>query len=127
LGGYLQALEVLRTAADDLAEACFPDKTMDEIFAHVINISKDSFLELLGSAAPAALVHVTKLASALTGVDEQKLLNDPAVGPDGLVEILTTWVEVNRLGDFPGAVRNLIGKFRAATGSSPQPTTGSSG
>lgn len=125
LGRYIQALEVLRAAADDLAETCFPDKNTDEIFSYVTSISKDSLLELIGNAAPVALMHITQLASALTGIDEQKLLNDPGIGPDGLVEILTVWVEVNRLGDFPGAVRNLIGKFRTAVEGSPQPNIGS--
>lgn len=79
----------------------------------------------LGNALLAAPKHIIRVVAELTGTPEEKLLNDESIGLDGLVEIMTAWVEVNRLEDFMPAVRRLVEKVRTALGSSPQPNIGS--
>ena len=126
LGGYLQAVELLRGAAGDLLEACFPGRSLDQVLAGFRSVDTATVAAMLGDALAAAPKHVIHVAAELTGIDEQRLLEDPDIGLDGLVEILTAWVEVNRLGDFPVAVRALIAKVRTAPGNSLPPNTGSS-
>jgi len=126
LGGYLRAIDLLQGFPTDLMEACFPGDGLKEILEKLKRLDAALLESVLGGALLTASEMVIRLAAELTGIDEQALRGDPDVGLDGLVEILTAWAEVNSIADFMPAVRRLIGKMRAAVGSSPKPNTGSS-
>lgn len=127
LGGYLSAIQLLQDLPGELMELCFPGETLDAILEHCKKADTALVQRVLGRLLTDAPQHVIRAAAELTGTPEERLLNDPEIGLDGLVELLSAWVEVNRLGDFIPAVRRLIRQVRTASGSSPRPSSGSKG
>lgn len=126
LGGYLLAVEALQELPGELMSACFPSMDAGQILTAMKDIDAAALSGMVGNAMLAAPKHILRLTAQLTGIDERKLLEDPNIGLDGLVELLAAWVEVNNLGDFLPAVRKLIAKFRTAVGAgSRQQHTGS--
>lgn len=109
LGAYLSAVEHLRTFPEDFIEKCFPGIEADELFQRFQNINNEETLNFLLtgmlSTAPRMLL---ELISKLTGIELDKLINDPEIGLDGLVDILIAFAEVNRLGEMNGKLINLI-------------------
>ena len=59
---------------------------------------------LAGSGAP----YVLGLVSRFSGIPEKELREDPAIGLDGLVEILQAIFEVNGWGNVLAAVREAL-------------------
>lgn len=127
LGGYLSAIQLLQDLPGDLLSACFPGESLGVILERFKKVDEALLQTILGNAMLTAPKHILRVAAELTGIEEEKLLEDPEIGLDGLMEILTAWVEVNRLGDFIPAIRKLVEKVRMATGSSPLQHTGSKG
>jgi len=125
LGGYIRAFELLQEFPTDLMEACFPGDGLRGILERLKRFDAALLESIMGGALAAAPALIIKITAELTGIDEQELRDNPDVGPVGLVEILTVWAEVNSIADFMPAVRKLIGKMRAAVGSSQKPSTGS--
>ena len=124
MGKYLEAMQLLRDIPGDVAEACFPGETLDGVLARLKDIDLDMLKGILGNVMMTIPAHVVRIAAALTQIDEERLLHDESIGLDGLVEILTAWVEVNGLGNFIPAVRSMITKIRTA--GSPAQNIGSS-
>jgi len=126
LGGYLQAVALIQEFPAQLMSACFPGDDLRAIIEKLKRMDAALLECALSGALLTAPKMIIRLTAEVTGIDERALLDNPDVGLDGLVEILTVWAEVNNLGDFMPAVRKMIGKMRAAAGSSPKPNTGSS-
>ena len=124
-GRFLQALEALQGMPIDILTACFPGTPATKILSQLTEPTSDTLLEIAGNLLIAAPRHLIKVVAQLTDIDEQALLDDEDIGLDGLMEIMTAWVEVNNLGNFLPAARALVMKLRTATGSRPQ-NTGSS-
>lgn len=117
-GKFLAALEALKDVPGELLSACFPGLTPGQILGELKEINGSTLQGILGNLMIAAPKQVIRLVAQLTEIDESALLEDPNLGPDGLLEIMTLWVEVNNLENFIPAVRSLIKKLRTATGSS---------
>jgi len=126
LGGYLQAIGTLQGFPSELLAACFPGEDLYGILDKLKRFDAGLLQTILAGALAAVPGHLVRLAAGLTGIEEEKLLNDPGIGPVGLAEILTAWVEVNGLDGFMPAVRGLAKGMRTAPGSSRKPGTGSS-
>lgn len=124
LGGYLQAIALVQEFPAKLMSACFPGDDLSTIMEKLKRMDVALLECVLGGALLTAPILVIRLAAELTGIEEQVLRDNPDVGLDGLIEILTAWAEVNQLGDFMLAVREMIEKMRAAVGIAPKPNTG---
>ena len=71
------------------------------------------------TAVPAEAV---RLVSLLTGVPQDRLLDDPQIGLDGMAQMLEVFWRINGLGNFTQAARRAAAAVRAGIG-----RTGSSG
>lgn len=114
LGRYLEVVEETKALPARLMEACYPGKTAMQVLEELKTIDTDGVTALftrLMTAMPGTAAH---LLSVLTGIDEEKLLNDEDVGLDGAAELLEAFLEINRIENFIRAVRNLAGQIRTA-------------
>ncbi len=117
LGEFLRAAHALETLPDDVLKAAYPDKTAQEALQALRALTPETALPVLGRAIAGASGALLGAASCLTGIPEERLLTDPDLGADGLMEALLAAWEVNDLGNFTQAVRRLAARLK-----SPRPT-----
>lgn len=113
LGAFLTAMEQLQDFPALLMEGLFPGQTADQIFAQLRTCTGAMLVDLLARAMTVAPVQVLNLIASLTGIDEDRLREDEAVGLNGLVDILTAWLEVNEIENFTRAARGLWARAKA--------------
>jgi hypothetical protein len=113
IGAYVTAIDNLNTQkiTSDLMAALFPDMEADAIFKYLKTIDTSKLGELFMRAFAAVPKYVALLVSSLTGIPEDSLMNDPAIGLDGLLEIVDAWIEVNNIENFMNAARGLAKKI----------------
>ncbi|MEG2207877.1 MAG: hypothetical protein RSC91_10795 [Clostridia bacterium] len=115
LGAFFNALEHLQDFPGELMEALFPGQTLVEVLGTLKQCDGDMLSGLLVRVATVAPRMAVTLVSELTGIDEERLLNDPAIGVAGLAEIIAVWVEVNEIENFTATVSGLFRRARALT------------
>ena len=113
IGAYVQAIEMLNTKqiTEDLMAALFPGMKIDAIFKYLKTIDTGKVSELLMRAFAVVPQYIAMLVSSITGVPEDKLMEDPEIGLDGLAEIIEAWVTINNIETFMKAAQNLLGKI----------------
>jgi len=122
LGVFLRAMKQLQAFPAQLLSAVFPGMSLQEILTVLKTGNTETMGEILFRACAVAPEQAIKLVGAVTGIPAEKLEDDPKIGLDGLAEIVTAWVEVNRIENFTQAATGLLQRFRAQKGTS----TGSS-
>ena len=121
LGAYLQALKQLQSFPKDVTAALFPGQNADQVLETLKHISSDTLLALVARALTVVPDRALALVAKLTGIPLNRLNNDANIGLDGLMEIVTAWMELNGIENFMRAARQLINKAKASaagTGSS---------
>ena len=121
LGAYLRAMEALRESAGVLLEACFPGLDAVQAMSRLKRIDAAMLTEIMLRLMEAAPAQAVRLLSALTGVSEAALLEDPQIGLDGAAQMLEAFWRINGLENFMRAARRMaagIKNLRAETGSS---------
>lgn len=115
IGAYVAAMQGLNTKkiTDDLIEALFPGMKIDEVLTSLKTIDTAMLGDLVVRAFVAVPQIAATLLAGLTGIPANNLLDDPAIGLDGLVEIIQAWIEVNNIENFINAARELIKKVMA--------------
>lgn len=114
LGAFLQALDALEQLPGALVSACFPGMSASQAWEKIKKLDADSLAEAMLRMAAAAPREAVRLICAVTDAKEEELLSDPAVGLDGLAEMLLALWELNRLENFLRAVRLLVKQAKAA-------------
>jgi len=110
VGQFLQAMERLQEAPEELMEQLLPDKGNIPFFAAVKMMDASAMKTVILKAAQLAPGFAVKLFAEISGMEEEKLLNDPDVGLDGLFELMEAFWEVNGLENFfRGAARMAQG------------------
>ena len=112
IGAYITALEKLQNFPAEAMDAVFPGMGADAILRQLKTIDTAMIGQIAVRAFTALPKHASALVSAVTGIPEDKLLNDPAIGLDGLVEIIDAWLEVNNIENFISAARDLMAKAK---------------
>ena len=107
LEGYLNAVERLKDLPGGLLEACFPGMTLSGIIDELKAIDEKTLTGLAGNAFAVVPQYIIKLVAELTGIQEEKLLQDEQIGLDGLAEIVEAFWQLNGLGNFIEAIRRL--------------------
>lgn len=113
LGAFLAALETVQELPGELMNRLFPGQSLPEIFSALKSCDSDVLSQLLlrlFTVAPALLI---ELAAELTGIDEDTLRDDPALGVEGFGELVAAWMEVNGIENFIRTARTLESKVRA--------------
>lgn len=120
IGAYVKAIESLNTQkiTNDLLAALFPGMDANAIFKYLKTIDTAKLGDLVMRAFAVVPKYVAILLSGLTGISEDSLMDDPAIGLDGLMELIAAWIEVNNIENFMTAARRLIGKIVTQAASS---------
>ena len=113
LGVFLQAIRRAEGFPAEMLNLLFPGMSLPEILL----LLKDCNSEAMGQILSRALVVVPEQAISMiadiTGIPEERLTNDPAIGLDGLAELLSVWYEVNRIENFTQTAADLLQKIRS--------------
>ena len=112
IGAYVDALQKVQELPTDFLAACFPDKTLQEIIDEFSKLDEGGLISLLMTLISTAPRYVVKVIAELCDVDEAVLWNDPEIGIDGLVNIVTAFIEVNKLGESISGVKGSIMKIK---------------
>ena len=115
LGAYLEAARALSELPEAALGALYPGQTAQMALDSLKSLTPDTALPVLTRALTVLPQTVVACASALTGVTESDLLSDPAIGADGLMEMLEAAWELNGMENFTLAARRLRTRLRAAT------------
>jgi hypothetical protein len=114
LGGYLKALDAAQTLPGELMAALLPGETMATLPLRLGLMDQDDMARLAARALALLPGKVLPLLADLTGIPMDRMTDDPELGLDGLMEVLTAFVQVNGLTNFPAAVRGLTTALRTA-------------
>lgn len=120
LGKYLAAIDAMREMPEAVMGALFPDMKAMDMLALLRRLDKNALAGLLLRALTVVPPEAVRLISVLTGVPEDALLNDPAIGLDGAAEMLETFWELNGIENFIRAAERMaaqVKQLRAKTGS----------
>ena len=112
LGDFLKATQTLQDFPRELMAAIFPGESPDDIFAALKAVDKETAMQLIVRAFLAIPERMVGLFAELSGLNRDTLLNDKKLGPDGFMELVTAWVEVNGIENFMAALRGVYGKVR---------------
>lgn len=107
LGRYLTAMQLLGTLPGELMEVCFPGQSIQDVIAALRGADGGTLAAWLTKLLAVAPERLIGLLSALLDITEQELLDDAALGLDGLIDLVNAWIEVNNLAGFLKAVQAL--------------------
>ena len=116
LGKYLQAIRLLETFPRELAEKLTPEGDIAGVLEGLKTPDRNKLIDLALKALAVAPQQAAALIAELTDIAEDTLLNDEAIGADGLVEIAEAWLQVNGAENFmlaAGRLRQRISRFAA--------------
>lgn len=110
-GAYCRALKKMENLPADFMAACFPGKSWGNVIDNLLAIDESGFKELVTGLLVIAPKYLLSLVSEFSGIDETELENNADIGLDGILEIIETVFEVNRLGECRARILNLKGKL----------------
>ena len=120
LGEYLKAVDALRETPQTMMDALFPGMEPMDVLGALRKLDKNALSGLMLRALGVIPAEAVKLLSTLTGVPEDALLSDPAIGLDGAAEMLEAFWELNGIENFIRAAEQMAAKvkqLRARAGS----------
>ena len=117
LGAYLQALKQLQSFPKEVTAALFPGQNADQVLVALKHLNSDALLALVARALTVVPDRALALVAKLAGIPLNRLTNDANIGLDGLMEIVTAWMELNGIENFTRAARQLMEKLRAPAAS----------
>ena len=112
IGGFLKAIEKMKSMPEDFLNTCFPGKNLEEILDIFSAIDAKTLAEIATVLFVTAPAYIVGFVSELTGIPEEKLLNDESIGISGFGEIILAFLEVNELGKFVSVVGGIEKKIK---------------
>ena len=119
LGEYLQVLEALRDMPQTVMRVCFPEMDAAQMLTALSRIDAKGLTGMLLRAMDVVPDEAVKLLSLLTGVPEDALFADPAIGLDGAAELVEAFWRLNGIENFIAAAARMAArakKLRENTG-----------
>lgn len=116
LGRYLQAIRLLESFPRKVAEALVPQGDISAVLEMLKTPDRTKFFDLALKALTVVPEQAVKLIAVLTEIPEETLLSDPQIGADGLMDIVSAWIEVNAAENFTraaGRLRSHISRLTA--------------
>lgn len=111
IGQFLKAAQLLQEAPEDLLDRLFPGQ--GDALGRLRALTPSGWQALALRAAAVVPDYAVRLFAQLSGLDERRLRDDPAVGLDGLAEMALAWMEVNGVENFINAAGALRVKVRS--------------
>ncbi|MBQ7885498.1 MAG: hypothetical protein IJ313_01240 [Clostridia bacterium] len=120
LGDYLRAIDALRETPETVMAELFPGMNEMDMLGTLKKMDKNMLAGLMIRAMGVIPAEAVKLLSVLTGVDQEALMSDPAIGLDGAAEMLEAFWELNGIENFIRAAERMaaqVKQLREKTGS----------
>lgn len=115
IGRYLQALRLLQEAPEEWLEEILPHKGDMPVLSALKEMDTSQLQKAILTAAAVLPEKAVSLFAQVSGIEEEKLLHDPDIGLDGLVELMKAFWEVNGLGNFLQGAAEVGRKIREWT------------
>lgn len=112
LGEYLRVMEALREAPTTVMRVCFPQMDMAQMLDRLKQIDAQGLTQLMLQAMDVVPDEAIKLISLISGIPADALYADPAIGLDGVAEILAAAWRLNGIENFTRAARQMAAKLR---------------
>lgn len=112
LGDYLRALDAVKKMPERVLAACFPEMEPDAVLQALKKIDKAMLNVLFMRMMEVVPGEAIALLSVLTGVPEEALRSDPAIGLDGAAEMLEAFMEINGIENFMHAAERIAAKVK---------------
>ena len=112
IGAYVSALESLESLPSEAMDMLFPNMTLEQVLSTLKKIDSKKVGELAIRAISMLPSFFANFVSKLTDIPSEKIISDPSIGLDGLMEILNAWVEVNNIENFTKAAHSLRKKIK---------------
>ncbi len=116
LGRYLQAIRTLESFPREVAAKLVPEGDVSKVLETLKTLDRAKLVALALKALTVVPEQTVKLIAVLTEIPEDTLLNDAQIGADGLLEIVSVFLEVNAAENFiraAGRLRQTIGRLAA--------------
>lgn len=120
---FLEATRLLQTAPLEMLQSLFATTDLQAVLGKLSGIGQEELTALLVKAVAVVPQLVIELFCEIAELDKEALLNDTALGLDGIVELMNKWVEINGLVNFTRGLGRLIDSAKAAV-PSPKRNTG---
>ena len=114
LGAYLEALDMIKTAPAELLEILFPGQSASAAIAAMKRVTDDDILAMFGRFMAAVPRMAFEMIGKLTGIPSERLLNDPNIGLNGLMDICKAFLEVNEVENFLRGVPPVVERLKKA-------------
>lgn len=124
IGQFLMALQTLQQLPGETLELLLPGLTPGSLLSRFKMLTAQELKEMAVRLLTVLPGYGISLLARLMGVEESRLLQDEAVGLDGLMEMLECWMELNGIENFIRAAGALQVKVRSSI--SPDGSSGSS-
>ena len=115
LGAFLSATQLLQDAPADLIEAMYPGESLSGFLKRLKTLDRNGLQALALRALSVLPEKALALFGQLSGIESHQLINDPAVGLDGIADMALAWMEVNGVENFIQSVRTIISRARVLT------------
>ena len=112
LGEYLRAMDMIRDMPETIMQACYPGMDAGQVLAQLRHINKETLTALIVRMIGVVPREAVRLIAALTGVEEETLLNDPAIGLDGAAEMVEAFWEINGIENFIRAAERMAARMK---------------
>lgn len=112
IGQFLAALQTLRDLPEEMLDTLLPGLTPKTLLSRLRTVTAQEWKGMLIRLVTVLPGYGISLLARLVGVEESALLQDEAIGLDGLGEMLEAWVDVNGIENFIKAAGALQGKVR---------------
>ncbi|MBE5801691.1 MAG: hypothetical protein E7319_05315 [Clostridiales bacterium] len=120
IGQYLRAAQTLRDWPEDVLPRLLPGLHPGNLLNRLRRLTAEEMQTLFQRALAILPGYAVSLFAALSGIEERALLEDEAIGLDGLMEMLEAWLHVNGIENFikaAGALQDKVRSFKTGTGS----------
>ena len=112
LGEYLRVMEALREAPENVMRVCVPNMDVMQMLGRLSGIDAKGLTEMVFRAMDVVPDEAIRLLSLLTGIPADALYADPAIGLDGMAELLEAFWRLNGMENFMHAVSRLAAKLK---------------
>ena len=112
LGEYLRTMEALRDMPQTVMRVCFPEMDGAQMLQSLTRIDAKGLAQLVLRAMDVVPDEAIRLLSILTGVPEDAIFADPAIGLDGAAELAEAFWRLNGMENFTAAAARLAANIR---------------
>lgn len=115
IGRYLQALRLLQEAPEEWLREILPERDGMSVLSALKEMDVSQLQKVFLNAAAVLPEKAVSLFAEVSGIEEEKLLSDPDIGLDGLLELMKAFWEVNGLENFLRGAAEVGRKIRQWT------------